>query len=69
MALQICLADADLVDNTRGHFDVVMAHPEALLCTRVGKQLRCSEAFISNVLLLFVDECKSMVCSYVNVIV
>ena len=33
MVLQICLADADIVDNTRGHFGVVMAHPEALLCT------------------------------------
>ena len=32
MALQICLADADIVDNIRGHFDVVMTHPEALLC-------------------------------------
>ena len=46
MALQICLADADIVDNTRGHFDVVMAHPEALLCTCVGKQLRCSELLL-----------------------
>ena len=68
MALQICLADADIVNITRGHFDVVMAHPKALLYTRVGKQLRCSEAFISNVLLLFVDECRSMRCSYVKVI-
>ena len=33
MALQIRLADADVVDITRGHFDVVMAHPETLLCT------------------------------------
>ena len=33
MALQICLADANIVDIIRGHFDVVMAHPEALLCT------------------------------------
>ena len=65
MALQICLADADIVDITRGHFDVVMAHPETLLCTWVGKQLWCSEAFISNVLLLFVDECHTADLWYV----
>ena len=69
MALQICLADADIVNITRGHFDVVMVHPKALLCARVRKQLQCSEAFINNVLLFFVDECRSMVCSYVKVIV
>ena len=50
---------------SRGHFDVVMAHPEALLCTWVGKQLRCSEAFISNVFLLFVDECHTADLWYV----
>ena len=65
MALQICLADVDIVDNTRGHFDVIMAHPESLLCTWVGKQLRCSEAFISNVFLLFVDECHTADLWYV----
>ena len=67
MALQICLADADIVDISRGYFDVVMAHPEALLCTRVGKQLRCSENFISNMLLLFVDECHTADQWYVAV--
>ena len=67
MTLQICLAEADIIDITRGYFDVLMAHPEALLCTRVGKQLRRSEAFISNVLLLFVDECHTADQWYVAV--
>ncbi len=42
-----------------GRFDVIMAHPEALLCTRFGRELRNSALFINNVLALFVDECHT----------
>lgn len=40
-----------------GDFQVVFAHPEALLCTSAGKGLLSNSLFINQVVAVVVDEC------------
>lgn len=52
------LEDMDVVKRViQGEFEVVFAHPEALLNTAGGKQLLSDENFIEKVGAVVIDEC------------
>ena len=55
-----CETEATFQDNVDGKFEVIIAHPEALLSTTFGQRLlRCTK-FTSRVVALVIDECHTV---------
>ena len=57
---QRCASTASLEDICAGKFEIVLAHPEALLNSHFGQQLLDSEDFVTKVSALVVDECHTI---------
>ena len=58
--LQECVTTATVEQMINGKYEVIIAHPEALFCTSVGRQLRSSAAFCEKVIAVVVDECHTV---------
>ena len=58
--LQECDSTVSFRDIAAGKFEVVISHPEALLCTSFGCSLLDSEKFCQRVVALVIDECHTI---------
>ena len=57
---QDCISSAAMKDVAAGQYEVVIAHPEALLCTDEGRKLLNNSAFCKRVVALVIDECHTV---------
>ena len=53
-------ATCSVEDVEQGLFDVVFCHPEALFCTKEGRELLESREFRKNIIAVVVDECHTV---------
>ena len=54
------MSSATMTDIIDGKYEVVISHPEALLCTDVGRRLLNNPAFCKRVVALVIDECHTV---------
>ena len=58
--LQECDSTASFNDIEAGKFEVVLSHPEELLCTGFGRSLLDIKNFCQRVVALVIDECHTI---------
>ena len=54
------MSSATMTDIIDGKYEVVISHPEALLCTDVGRRLLNNPAFCKRVVALVIDACHTV---------
>lgn len=58
--LQEYVSTATMTNIVAGKYEVVIAHPEALLCTEEGRRLLNNPVFCNRVVALVIDECHTV---------